>query len=83
MTITVHTAMQVYVCSAAPMESTQIVDTTGAGDAFIASVIYGVVEGKSFEETLRLGTVVAASKCTKLGARPGLPKRSDIAAQFL
>lgn len=76
-------AMQVYVCSAAPMDSVEVVDTTGAGDAFIASVIYGVVQGKSFEDTLKLGTIVAASKCTKLGARPGLPKRSQLAPQFL
>lgn len=65
------------------MESSEVVDTTGAGDAFIASIIYGVVKGKSFEDTLRLGTVVAASKCTKLGARPGLPRRSEISQDIL
>lgn len=75
--------VQVYVCSAAPMEAADIVDTTGAGDAFIASVIYGLVQAKSFEDTMRLGTVVAASKCTQLGARPGLPLRDDISAQLL
>lgn len=76
-------AVQVYVCLAAPMQSAEVIDTTGAGDAFIASVIYGVVKGKSFEDTLRLGTVVAASKCTKLGARPGLPQRSEISPELL
>ena len=54
-----------------PQES--VVDTTGAGDAFVGSLLYGLATGTGIEAMLRLAAVVAACKCTKLGARPGLP----------
>jgi len=37
-----------------------VVDTTGAGDALTAAVAYGLLEGMSPEETVRLGTAAAA-----------------------
>ena len=54
------------------------VDTTGAGDAFHAGLLYGMLEGKEIEESLRLGHAVAAMKCSNLGARPGLPTRDQL-----
>lgn len=76
-------AVQVYLCSASTLSQEDLVDSTGAGDAFIACVLYGIVRGKSFPEILTLGTVVAARKCTELGARPGVPRREDLAAHLL
>jgi hypothetical protein len=64
-----------------PQESVQ--DTTGAGDAFIGSVIYGLATGKGLRETMRLAAVVAACKCTALGARPGLPRRESMHSSLL
>lgn len=37
-----------------------VVDATGAGDALTAAVAYGLLEGVSPEETVRLGTAAAA-----------------------
>jgi sugar/nucleoside kinase (ribokinase family) len=74
---------QVYACSASPLSKDDLVDSTGAGDAFIASIIYGLVRGKTIPELLTLATVVAARKCTELGARPGIPKREDLAPHLL
>ncbi len=37
-----------------------VVDITGAGDALTAAVAYGLLEGMSPEETVRLGTAAAA-----------------------
>ena len=37
-----------------------VVDITGAGDALTATVAYGLLEGMSPEETVRLGTAAAA-----------------------
>jgi sugar/nucleoside kinase (ribokinase family) len=67
--------------SALPQEL--VVDTTGAGDSFIGSIIYGLVTGLPLDRTLQLGAVVAACKCTALGARPGLPRRDQLAAELL
>ena len=50
-----------------------VVDTTGAGDAFVGSLLHGLATGTGIGAMLRLAAVVAACKCTELGARPGLP----------
>lgn len=53
-------------------------DTTGAGDAFRAGFIYGLVQGLSVEETMRTANAVAALKCRELGARAGLPTAEEL-----
>lgn len=53
-------------------------DTTGAGDAFRAGFIYGLVKGLSIEETLRAANAVAALQCRELGARAGLPTEDEL-----
>lgn len=58
-------------------------DTTGAGDAFIGSVVYALATGLSCARMLQLASLVAACKCTKLGARPGLPYRDALPQDLL
>lgn len=53
-------------------------DTTGAGDAFRAGFIYGLVKGLSIEETMRTANAVAALSCRALGARAGLPGEQEL-----
>lgn len=53
-------------------------DTTGAGDAFHSGMLYGLLTGEDLESGLRLGHAVAALKCSSLGARPGLPSRTQL-----
>lgn len=53
-------------------------DTTGAGDAFRAGFIYGLVQGLSVEETMRTANAVAALKCRELGARAALPSAEEL-----
>ncbi|KAI8465093.1 MAG: PfkB-type carbohydrate kinase [Monoraphidium minutum] len=74
---------QVVVAPAAGLDKALVVDTTGAGDSFIGSMIYGIVTGLPWERTLALGSVVAACKCTALGARQGLPRRPQLRAGML
>ncbi|HEV8366533.1 MAG TPA: carbohydrate kinase family protein [Pyrinomonadaceae bacterium] len=57
-------------------------DTTGAGDAFHAGLLYGLLTGEEIETSLKFGNAVAAMKCSALGARPGLPTREQL-AEFL
>ena len=53
-------------------------DTTGAGDAFHAGFLYGLLTGEDVETSLQFGNAVAAMKCSALGARPGLPTREQL-----
>jgi sulfofructose kinase len=56
------------------------VDTTGAGDAFHAGFLYGLLQGADIETTLKMGCAVAALGCRALGARTGLPTREELVA---
>ncbi|KAH0901403.1 hypothetical protein HID58_040906 [Brassica napus] len=55
----------------------ELVDTTGAGDAFIGAVLYALCAGMPPEKMLPFATQVAACNCRALGARTGLPHRTD------
>ncbi len=55
-----------------------VVDTTGAGDAFCAGFLYGLVNNKSLFECGRLGNFVASRCVMKMGARAGLPATEDL-----
>jgi sulfofructose kinase len=57
-------------------------DTTGAGDAFHAGFLYGMLQGEEIETCLTLGSAVAALKCRDLGARAALPNAIEL-NQFL
>ncbi|GIL55507.1 hypothetical protein Vafri_11071 [Volvox africanus] len=74
---------RVTLASIADLPKDAVTDTTGAGDSFIGSVLYGLATGLPLPATLRLAAVVAACKCTELGARPGLPTRSQLAPALL
>lgn len=53
-------------------------DTTGAGDAFHAGFIYGMLQGEEVEACLTHGCAVAALKCRALGARTALPTLPEL-----
>jgi sugar/nucleoside kinase (ribokinase family) len=61
-----------------PAYRVESTDTTGAGDAFHAGYLYGLLTGAGMEQRLRLGAAVAALSCTRLGARTALPTRARL-----
>ena len=56
----------------------RVMDTTGAGDAFCAGFVYGLIKNKDLYECGRLGNFVASRCIMEMGAREGLPKLSDL-----
>jgi ribokinase len=55
-----------------------VVDTTGAGDAFCAGFLYGLIKNKDLHECGKLGNFVASRCLQKVGAREGLPTISTL-----
>jgi len=61
----------------------KVVDTTGAGDAFVGGFAAGLVKfGGDIAEAARFGNAVAALSVTKFGTAPSMPHASEI-ARFL
>ncbi len=57
-----------------------VLDTTGAGDAFHGAFLYGVLRKMGLEDTLRFANAVGAMNCTALGGRAALPRLSEVEA---
>jgi fructokinase len=55
-------------------------DTTGAGDAFLAGMLYALANDSSPDETLAFANAVAALTTTEQGAIAALPDREAVAA---
>jgi sugar/nucleoside kinase (ribokinase family) len=53
-------------------------DTTGAGDAFHAGFIFGMLHGEDLQGCMKLGNAVAALKCRALGGRAALPSEQEL-----
>ena len=56
----------------------EVVDTTGAGDAFTAALAVGLGEGKAIAEAIRFASCNGALACTRLGVIPALANRSAV-----
>jgi ribokinase len=61
-----------------PAFPVEAVDTTGAGDAFVATVAWALAEGCDLEEAVRLAAAAGALACRKVGARAALPDRAEL-----
>ena len=63
-----------------PTYSVDVVDTTGAGDAFNAGLAVALAEGKALQEAVRFANAAAALSVTKPGAAPSTPYRAAVDA---
>jgi sugar/nucleoside kinase (ribokinase family) len=61
----------------APAPQMATVDQSGAGDAFAAGYITGLLDGWSAAEALSFASVLGASACTRLGCTPGAFTRAQ------
>ena len=56
----------------------EVVDTTGAGDAFNGALAVGLSAGGSLEQVIPLASAAAALTCTRRGAQDALPDRAAV-----
>jgi len=59
-------------------ELEEVEDTTGAGDAFTAGFLYGLLKGEDYLQSALTGNAAAALKIMQLGARSGLPTPEEL-----
>jgi ribokinase len=57
-----------------------VVDTVGAGDAFCAALAVRLAEGADLAEALWFANAAGALACTRAGAEPSMPTRSQVDA---
>lgn len=57
----------------------KVIDTTGAGEAFCAGFLLGLIKDRNLLDCAKLGNFVASCCISKLGAREGLPFLSQLA----
>src|SRR5260370_13418302 len=62
-----------------PALKVEVVDTTGAGDAFMGGLSFGLLQGWDFERVGLFANACAALCCTKVGAR-AMAKRDEVMA---
>lgn len=58
--------------------SAEVIDSTGAGDAFDAGFIYGVLKGWKLGDATKLGTLLAYLTVQKVGARSAILPLEEI-----
>lgn len=74
-----------------PALKSKVVDTTGAGDAFVSGILYLINESdkslkqftdKEMEEIIRFGSISGGLATTQKGAMTGLPSLEEIKVQL-
>ena len=61
-----------------PAFTIDAVDPTGAGDAFVAGVAWGMAQRWPWPETARFANAVGALACCSLGAQAALPTMAEV-----
>jgi ribokinase len=55
-----------------------VVDTTGAGDAFNGGLAVALAEGKDLKAAIAFANATAALCVTRPGTAPSMPQRSEV-----
>ncbi len=63
-----------------PGRRVNVVNTTGAGDAFSGALAVALAEGKDLIEAVSFANAAAALQVTKLGTAPAMPYRDEVDA---
>jgi len=63
-----------------PGQKVNVVDTTGAGDAFTCALGVALAEGRLVLDAVRFAACAGALACTRLGVIPALPTRAAVEA---
>lgn len=65
-------------CTHIPAFSVDVVDTTGAGDAFSGAMATALANGNELSDAVKFATAAGAAATTVLGATPSMPTQEKI-----
>lgn len=65
-----------------PGRSVDVVDTTGAGDAFVGALAVRLTAGRPLAEAVEYANCAGALAVTRFGAQPSLPPAEEVEALF-
>lgn len=63
-----------------PAYQVDVVDTTGAGDAFNGALAYSIARGNTLDDAIPFANAVAGFCVTRMGAQTSMPTYEDIAS---
>ena len=67
-----------------PIRDIEVVDTTGAGDAFVGGFASGMIQtGGNIEKAAQYGAIVGGLSVTKDGTAPAMPLQGEILARMV
>ncbi len=61
-----------------PTHQVEVVDTTGAGDAFNGALAVALAEGQSVQQAIGFANATAALSVTREGTAPSMPTRTEV-----
>jgi ribokinase len=61
-----------------PAHNVNVVDTTGAGDAFTGALALGIARGQALKDAARFANAAGALACTKIGAQDAMPTADEV-----
>ena len=59
-------------------KAVDVVDTTAAGDCFVASVVWGLAEGKEIRESIDIANIAAGITASRQGAQKSIPSKEEV-----
>ena len=65
-------------CILLPPSNGEVIDTTGAGDNYVAGFLSGVLDGQPVEECLNRAFLASSIAIRSLGAHSGIREKSQI-----
>lgn len=65
-----------------PGIAVDVIDTTGAGDAFTAGLVVALAQGKPIVDAITFANCAGALACTALGVIPALPTHEAVDSQY-
>ncbi|HNQ92060.1 MAG TPA: ribokinase [Alphaproteobacteria bacterium] len=65
-----------------PLEQSEVVDITGAGDAYCGMFAAAIHDGKSLPEAMRIASVAGSLTCLKRGTQAAMPFIDDVLARL-